>query len=304
MTDGPLLSFREVENEIREAARSGRRRTIAVAAAQDPDVLKAVRAAADDGLADAVLVGPPPAITAAAKEAGVSLVGLRVVPATDDPAAAAAAVALVRDGAADVLMKGLLPTPTLVRAVLDRESGLRSGAVLSHVAVTEVPGWPKLLYITDGGINIDPSPATRLEIVRNAVAVARRLGVARPRVALLALVEKPDPRLPETVAAAEIVAQAATTLPDAIVEGPIAPDVALSRRAARKKGLVSQVAGEVDVLVGSSITAANHIVKFLLAFADARVGGVVVGAKAPIVLLSRSDTSRTKMDSILAALAL
>lgn len=303
MSDGPQLSFGDLEHEIRTAAAAGRRRTIAVAAAQDPDVLKAVRAAADAGLAGAALVGPPDAVQAAADAAGIRLDGLRLVPAGDDADCAARAVALVREGSADVLMKGLLPTPTLVRAVLDRTTGLRSGAVLSHVAVTAVPGWPKLLFITDGGINIDPTPAVRLEIVRNAVAFARRLGVDRPRVALLGLVEQPDPRLPETVAATEIVANAATTLPDAIVEGPVAPDVALSRRAALKKGLKSQVAGEVDVLVGSSITAANHIVKFLLAFADARVGGVVVGARVPIVLLSRSDTSQTKMDSIVAALS-
>jgi phosphate butyryltransferase len=300
MITQPLLSFREVEALVR----TGRRRTIAVAAAQDADVLRAVRAAADDGLTDALLVGPPDAITTAAQEAGLSLAGFRVVPAEDAAAAARTAVALVREGAADVLMKGLLPTPTLLKAVLDRGAGLRVGAVLSHVAVTEVPGWPKLLFVTDGGINIDPPPAQRLEIVRNAVDVAQRFGVVLPRVALLALVESVDPRLPETVAAAEVAAAAETAIPGAIVEGPVAPDVALSVRAARKKGLVSRIAGETDVFVGASISAANHIVKFLLAFAGARVGGVVVGAKAPIVLLSRSDTTRTKMDSILAALAL
>ncbi len=299
----PIASFADMLSAIQ-----GRPpKKLAVAAAEDPDVIEAVHRAAELGIAEPLLVGRPAAIEEIIARQGIAP-SRYCIRATDSPEEAAAlAVELVRTNEAEVLMKGHLPTPTLLRAVLHRERGLRTGKALSHVALVELSSYPKVLLATDGGINIQQDLAIKLDIVHNAVGLARRYGregAHAPRVAMLALVETVEERLPETGIAAEIAARATDGLfGDAIVEGPVALDVALSAQAAAKKGLKSLVAGETDILVGANITATNHVVKALVTLAGAKAGGIVLGAGAPIVLLSRSDSSETKMNSLLAALA-
>lgn len=291
-------------DRLYRSVRSAAPRAVAVAAAEDADVLRALARVAAEGLARGILVGDEARIRAAAAEGGVTLGDCRIVQADSDDEAAARAVALVREGAADLLMKGRVETAPLMKQVLDPERGLRDGRALTHIGLTEVPTYPRFLFLTDGGINIVQDLATKRDIIANAVDFCRRLGIASPNVALLALVERVNPKLPETELAAELAAEAARgAFPGCTVEGPVALDVALSAKAAKKKGIESRIAGVTDVFVGANITATNHVVKALLALGHARVGGVVVGARVPIVLLSRSDASQTKVDSIVTALA-
>jgi phosphate butyryltransferase len=196
-------------------------------------------------------------------------------------------------------MKGALATNTLLKAVLDREHGLRNGERVNHIAVVESPRYDKLLFITDGGINLDFDVETICQIAENSAAYAARFGVTDPRIAILALIEELNEKIPETILAAAAVERLKDRF---IVEGPIAPDVALSRENAKHKGLESRVAGEVDIMILPNTTAANHLVKGLTYLGNCKVGGIVVGAKVPIILLSRADTAETKYRSILLGL--
>ena len=287
---------------LRRAA-AGPPQRVAVAGAASPSVLHALREATERGIIQAILVGPGPDIRAAAAAAGgASMRTARVVPSPgDDAAGAALAVAEVATGRADVMMKGTVATASLLHAVLDAETGLRAGRRLSHVAVVSHPGYPRLMLHTDGGINHHLDDGVRRDLLRNAVQLARGLGVAAPRVACLALVEKVDPHLPDTQAAADLAAWAAAALPGVVAEGPLGIDMAYSAEAAAIKGLPSQVAGCADIFVHPAITTCNFAVKSLVSVAGARAAGVVLGARAPIVLLSRADDADTRLLSLAVA---
>ncbi|HSL93909.1 MAG TPA: bifunctional enoyl-CoA hydratase/phosphate acetyltransferase, partial [Bacillota bacterium] len=216
--------------------------------------------------------------------------------------AAKAAVKLVKDGKAQMLMKGLVGTADILRAVLDRENGLRTDKILSHVAILEVPAYHKLLFMTDGGQNIAPDLAQKKEITQNAVDMARALGNPRPKVAALAALELVNPKMPATVDARALMEMAQSgELENCIVEGPIAFDGAISAEAAAHKGMKSEVAGDVDVLVVPFIEVGNVLYKSLVYLANTRVAGLIAGASAPIVLTSRSDSHEAKLLSIAAA---
>jgi phosphate butyryltransferase len=277
-------------------------RRIALAGADDPMALEAVELAHREGLAEATLVGDPAAIRANAAELGVDISPFEVVPSDD---AAGTAASLVGEGKADVLMKGSVTSKAYLRAVLNEGHGLRTGRLLSHVMVAAVPVYPKLLFLTDAAFNIAPTLSEKADIVRNAVATARRLGVARPKVAVLAAVEKVDlPDMPATGDAAALTVMARRgQLGDCVVDGPLAFDNAVSPESARVKGISSEVAGEADVLVCPDIEAANVLYKCLIHFSGARAGAVIVGAAAPVVLPSRSDDAMTKYLSIVTAMA-
>jgi phosphate butyryltransferase len=220
--------------------------------------------------------------------------------------AAGFAVELVRSGSADVLMKGLLDTSILLKAALSREFGINAGRLTSHVAALEVPTYHKLLFVTDAAINIAPDLAAKLDIVANAVHAARSLGIERPKVAMLAAVEKINyEKMPCTVDAA-VIAQMNRRgqVQGCVVDGPLALDNAVSAESARIKGLESEVAGDADILVAPDIEAGNILYKCLIDLGGARGAGVVMGAARPIVLTSRADSAGTKLASIaLAALA-
>lgn len=282
--------------EVRERALAAPgRRTIAVAAAHDGEVLEAIVAARRLGLADAVLVGGAPAIAALLAGAHVDPAGYRIVHEPDPAGAVAEAVRLVADGEADILMKGLVDTSVLLRAVLDADRGLRTASVLSHVAVFEVDRYPKLLVITDAAMNIAPDVDAKEQILRNALHVTRALDIETAKVAVLAAKEKVSPKMQATLDAAELARRA---IPGALVAGPLALDNALSAESARLKGIDSPVAGDADVLLVPQIETGNVLYKTLVYLAHAQGAGILVGARKPIVLTSRADDETTKLNSI------
>lgn len=286
-------------DELLKAARERKPVRVAVAAAGDLDVLEAVNKASQLGIATGIFVGDRDFIEKTAASAGIDLSTHRVEHASDAGEAARKSVALVRAGEADILMKGNIQTADLLRAVLDREQGLRTGKILSHVALVEVPGYHKLLMVSDGGLNIAPDLKTKFEITQNAINVAHTLGWAEPKVALLSALELVNPDMPSTIDAA-LIAKAAERgqIRGALVDGPLAADGALSKEAAEHKKIVSPVAGVADVLIVPNIETGNILLKGLQYLAGATWAGVVVGARAPVLVLSRADHAKAKMLAI------
>ena len=294
-----------IEELIAAAKEQGRSR-VAVAAAQDEAALEAVMAAREGGLAQPILIGDEASIRALAAKLGLDLAGVCLVHEPDPAQAAARAISMIRSGDADVLMKGMIDTSVLLKAALDKASGIGSGRLMSHVAVMEVPNHGKLLVVTDAAINIAPDLAAKVDIVANAVKVARALGLKRPKVAILAAIEKVNAeKMPCTADAAILTVMARRgQIRDCAVDGPLALDVAVSAECARVKKLESEVAGDADVLVAPDIEAGNILYKSLVDLGGAKAAGVVMGASVPVVLTSRADSAETKLASLaLAALA-
>lgn len=278
------------------------RRRMAVAAAADGPVLRACTAAYQRGLAEPVFCGSVKSIQREADMAGVDISGFEVVEAGTEAEAAREAVYLVRTGGADMLMKGLLQTSTLLKAVLDKEAGLRSSGVLSHVGVLHSPVLEKMLLLTDAAMVPYPDLMTKVALIDNAVRVARGLGIDCPRVAALAAVEQVNLKMQATVDAALLtVMNRRGQIKGCIVDGPLAMDLALSKEAALHKGVDSEVAGRADILLFHSIEAANSVLKTFTVAGGCLFGGVVMGAGAPIVLASRSDSEDSKLYSIACA---
>lgn len=281
------------------------RRRAAVAAAEDSLVLSAVSQACERGLIEPILVGDPDAIDRAAREAGVDISRFARVAAMSEEIAAREAVALVRAGDADMLMKGMLQTSTLLRAVLDKEKGLRGGGILSHVSVLYSNAQNRLLLLTDAAMVPYPDLKTKGSLIQNALRVAKGLGIDCPRVAVLAAVEQVNPDMPATVDAALLtMMNRRGQIKGCVVDGPLAMDLALSEEAARHKGVDSEVAGRADILLFHNIEAANSVLKTFTIAGGYLFGGVVVGATAPIVLTSRSDLEQSKVYSIACAAAI
>ncbi len=281
-------------------ATSGGSVRIAVAAAQDDAVLSAVEDARKVGLATPILIGDRDAIARTAEAESIDLSPYEIVHEADSAKAAASAVAHVRNGEASLVMKGLLDTSVILKAALNKETGLHAGRLVSHVGVIESPHYHKLFIITDSAINIAPVLAEKIDIIRNAVDVALALGVEKPKVALLAAVEKVNPEKMPCTADAAILTQMNRRgqIPSCIIDGPLALDNAVSAEAARIKKIESPVAGDADILVSPDIEAGNILYKSLLDLGGAKGAGLVVGAKSPIILTSRADDARTKLASI------
>lgn len=286
--------------EILDAARAGGKKRLAVAAAQEHSALEAAASAADYGLVDPILIGDLAAMDAVAAELGIDISGYERIEEKDLKGAAARAVELVRTGKADALMKGIIDTSLLLKAVLNKEAGLNAGRLTSHVAVIEVPTYHKLLVVTDAAINIAPDMSAKIDIIANAVQVARAIGVEMPKVALLAAVEKVNwEKMPCTVDAAILTQMNRRgQIKGCVVDGPLALDNAVSAERARIKGIVSDVAGDADILVVPDIEAGNVLYKCLMDLGNARGAGIVVGAEKPVVLTSRADSSEIKLASI------
>ncbi len=292
--------------EIIEAARKAGRKRIAVAAAHEESALEAVVDAWKHGLAEPVLIGDLAEIRRLGEKLGADLSSFRMIEEKDYARAAAKAVELVKAGEADMLMKGVLDTSILLKAMLNKENGLNTGRLTSHVAVMEVPTYHKLLLVTDAAINIAPDIPGKLDIIANAVLVANAIGVQTPKVALLAAVEKVNWEKMPCTADAAIITQMNRRgqLKGCMVDGPLALDNAISAESARIKKIVSEVAGDADVLVAPDIESGNILYKALLDLGQAKGACIVVGAAKPVVLTSRADTAETKLASIaLAALA-
>lgn len=292
-------------DDLVSAARELGQATIAVAGAEDREVLLAVRDAAAAGFARPYLVGDASRITAVARQNDIELdaIGVEIV---DVPAqsgwgqdVARSAVQLVHQGNATVLVKGKLDTADLLRAVLDRESGLRTGGLLSHVGLFDVPGLDRLLYISDGGVVLNPTLHQKLDITRNVIDVAHRLGLAMPKVAVLAAAELVTEDMPTTVDASALAKMADRgQITGALVDGPFGLDNAVSVAAAETKALRGPVAGRADILIVPSVEAGNLMAKVITFLSGGRMAGVVVGASAPVVITSRADPHEGKLFSI------
>ncbi|WP_202759753.1 bifunctional enoyl-CoA hydratase/phosphate acetyltransferase [Delftia acidovorans] len=272
---------------------------VAVAYPCDAGSLQAAMQAAQAGLITPLLVGPEARIRAAAQSAGLDLAGASIHSTADDPRAAAAqAAALCGSGQARALMKGSLHSDELLGAAVAREAGLRGSRRASHVFVMDLPGFERPLLMTDCVVNIFPTLMDKRDIAQNAIDLARAIGIARPRVAVLSAVETVNPAIPGTIDAAALCKMADRgQISGAILDGPLAYDNAISLRSAHHKGIVSDVAGQPDVLLVPSLEAGNMIYKQLVYMADAECAGLVLGMRVPIVLTSRSDSVASRIAS-------
>ena len=245
-----------------------------------------------------ILVGPSAKITEVAKAAGVKLDGVRIVDVAHSHASAAKAVELVRIGEAELLMKGSLHTDELLSAVVARETGLRTARRLSHVFIMDVPTYHKVLIVTDAAINIAPTLEDKVDIVQNAIDLVISLGNPRPKVAILAAVETVTSKMPATIDAAALCKMAERgQITGALLDGPLAFDNAISKEAAKTKGITSEVAGDPDILLTPDLESGNILAKQLTFLANADSAGVVLGAKVIVILTSRADSVRSRIAS-------
>ena len=288
-----------------DRAAGGAPTPVAVVHPCDETAIGAAVEAARLGLIAPILVGPEARIRAAAERAGVDLDGFRIVSTPHSHAAAAAAVELVRAGEVQALMKGSLHTDELMSAVLRDDAGLKTERRVSHVYLMDVPAYPRPLLITDAAINFAPDLLQKRDIVQNAIDLAHVLGVPRPKVAILAAVETVSPLMPSTVDAAALCKMADRgQITGGDLDGPLALDNAVSLAAAREKGIVSEVAGQADILLVPDLEAGNMLAKQLSFLAGADAAGVVLGARVPIILASRADSHRTRIASCALAVLL
>ena len=289
--------------EIIASARQKEKGRIAVAAAADADVLTAVYAAKNEGIADAVLVGDSGLIRDICRQNAIPVDCFEMEHVPDVKLAAKRAAKLVREGQAQVMMKGLVGTADFMRAVLDKTDGLGSGRLISHVAVFEAAGYDRLMMLSDAAINITPDLGQKVQIIENALQVARALGNKKPYVAMLAAVETVTSAMRATEEAAIISKMAERgQIKGCFIDGPLALDNAVSPVAAAHKGITGEVAGRADLLIAPAIEAGNVLYKSLSYFANAKLGGIVVGAAAPVVMTSRADSPQAKLNSIALAL--
>lgn len=264
----------------------------------DATSLKAATEAAERGLIEPILVGPGQRIRSVAEAAAIDISGLRLEPTAHSHASAARAVALVRAGEARMLMKGSLHTDELMAEVMAHETGLRTARRISHVYIMDVPRYPRPLLITDAAINIAPSLEDKRDITQNAIDLAKVLGIAEPKVAILSAVETVNSKIQSTLDAAALCKMADRgQITGGVLDGPLALDNAISPQAAADKGIVSPVAGQADILVVPDLISGNILAKQLTFLSGADAAGVVVGAKVPIVLTSRADSEDARIAS-------
>jgi phosphate butyryltransferase len=291
-----MKCFADIDAAVKERI-SEKPPVMSVAAAAEAHVLEAVCTARNMGIAGAVLVGDEHRIRSIAEEHHHDLNGMRIVDVSDVHEAAKVSADLVRTGHADILMKGLLDTAVYVKAILDKNYGLRGTGLLSFVSVFEIINFNRLLLITDPAINMEPGLEEKEQIMKNAVLLARALGNDCPKAALISPIEKLNPKITSTLHAAAI-AEKYRGSTDFIVDGPFALDIAVSMEAAEIKGVASPVAGSADILIVNDLGVGNVLYKSLVYFAGARMGGIVLGAKAPVIITSRSDSADAKLNSI------
>jgi len=277
---------------------------VAVAGGADRTVLEMLRVAVDRGWVTPTVVGPAGEVRRLADEMGIVLDGFRILDADGAEAQAASAVAEVRAGRARILAKGQVATPALMQAVLDPEHGLRSGRVVSQVVLMEIARDARRFLMADTGIAVKPKLASKVEIVRQAVEVARALGVDRPRVAIMAASEAPGAAMPETLDAVELQRRGEQgEFGDAAIQGPLSFDLAYSADAGGKKRIGGEVVGQADAMVFPDLLSANLTVKAIMYTADCRFGGVLRGTVVPVAFMSRADTAATRLNSLALALA-
>lgn len=272
---------------------------VSVSNAQDEPVLQAVKAAKEQNIATAILVGDEAKIREIAASIDMDLTDFEIINEPDTEAAALKAVELVHNGKADILLKGLLETKTFLKSVLNKEVGLRTGKMLSHVCVFEIEGINRLLFFTDVAFNTYPTLADKVNIINNAVEVAHACGIECPKVAPLCAVETVNPKMQPTVDADNLTKMyEGGDFKGCQIYGPLSMDLAIDPEAAVHKGVTNPVAGHADILLFPNIDAGNITYKILVRIAKVKIGNVLVGTSAPVVLTSRSDDFQTKLNSI------
>lgn len=286
-------------DEIIAKVKSKRMRKLSVAVAQDEPVLEAVKEAKGNGIADAILVGDKEEIEKIAKTIDMDLSDFEIVDVKDVHEAALKAVEIVSSGKADMLMKGLVDSKTFLRCVLNKEVGLRTGNLMSHVAIFETEKFDRLLFLTDVAFNTFPTLEDKVKIINNAAKVAHAIGIEEPKVAAVCAVEVVNKNMPNTVEAnalSEMYKEG--KFEGCIVDGPFALDNAISEESAHHKGVTGPVAGKADILLLPDIEAGNIMYKTLTYTTNSKNGCILVGTSAPAILTSRADSSETKMYSI------
>ena len=292
-------------DELEKIAIADTSKKVVLAMAEETDALKAVCEAVSAGIIDAVLVGNKESVRNTAAEAGVDISGFEIIEAEGEKECAEKAVELIRNKKGDCLMKGKTSTATIMKAVLDKEKGLRGSGVLSHVAILNPPSYHKLLVMTDSALNIAPELKDKIAITENALKVSRKLGVETPKVAVIAAVEKVNAAMPATLEAAALSKMADRgQIKNCIIDGPFALDNAVSSKSCDIKGIKTNVGGDADVLLFPDIEAANVFYKSLAYLTDYPMAGLIVGADVPVILTSRSDSDKIKYLSILAGVSL
>jgi phosphate butyryltransferase len=290
-----ITSFADL---MAEARRVGPK-MVAVAAPHEPEILLSAQDAQKEGIATCTLVGDRELIRRLATEQQIDVSKMMLIHEPDPKTAARKVMELLRMGHADLAMKGKLETGDFLRAALDREMGLRTGRLFTHVAVFEVPGFDRFLFVTDSGVVVAPTLEQKVEIVQNAIMVAQRLGVQEPKVAILAATEMVNPKIPTTMDAANLAKMADRgQIQGGLVDGPLALDNAISPESVAIKGIKGPVAGVADILVTPDVEAGNLLAKAITYFAKGKMAGVVVGGKSPLIVASRSDPHETKLVSM------
>ncbi|WP_346878125.1 phosphate butyryltransferase [Clostridium sp. UBA7791] len=286
-------------DEVISKVKSQSMKKVAVAVAQDEPVLEAIRDAKKNGIADAILVGDKEEIVKIAETIGMNIDEYEIIDEKDVNKASIETVKLVSSGRADMMMKGLVDTATFLRAVLNKEVGLRTGKQMSHIAIFEVPGYDRLLFVTDAAFNMYPELKEKIDIIKNAVQVAHALENNMPKVAPICAVEVVNPSMPATLDAANLSKMNERgQIKGCIIDGPLALDNALSKEAAAHKKISGPVAGEADILLMANIEAGNAVYKCLTYTTESKNGGLLMGAAAPVIVTSRADSPETKKNSI------
>ncbi|MGB5823341.1 MAG: phosphate butyryltransferase [Proteocatella sp.] len=286
-------------DEIMKRAQQNGPKRIAVACAQDDDVLMSVDMANLAGIADATLVGNKEEIISICNKLNIDYNKYEIINESDNVEAAKIAAKLVSDKKADILMKGLVDTSIVLKAVLNKELSLRTGSPISHTGVFEIPGYDRLLFVTDAAMNISPDLTTKAAIIRNAVKLAQALEIEVPKVGVVCAKEKVDEKMPATLDAQALVEMNKSgEIKNCIVGGPFALDNAVNEEAAHHKGITDPIAGKCDILLMPDIEAGNVLYKSISYFSESKIAGIILGTSKPIVLTSRADSEETKMYSI------
>jgi phosphate butyryltransferase len=286
-------------NEILNKAKDYGPKKMAVASAEAEDALKAAEAAREEGLTDSILVGDKKKIIQIAEKMGIDLANYEIINKVDKTEAARYAVELVRNKKAFILMKGMITTARFLKAVLDKEIGLRTNRLLSHVYTLEIKNYNRLITVTDMAMNIRPDLNQKAQILQNSIYFCHSLGIEKPKVAVVTAVELVNPDMPATIDAACLAKMSERgQIVGGIVDGPLGFDNAISKEAAEYKGIESPVSGEVDIVLVPNIESGNIFSKGLIYLAKAMPAGLLLGAKAPVVLTSRVDSAQSKLYSI------
>lgn len=299
MDYSPIHSSDGLISAAIKIAQAGRKKTVAVAASQDVDVIEAVSQAQQDGYINGILVGDKSKIIQLAVENNITIDQLEIIDEPDISKAAHQAVKLASEKEADLIMKGFLPTSALLKTVLDKKYGLRGRNTLSHCAVLDIPGYHKLLNFTDGGMVVKPDPETKLQILENAILVGKALNLSPVKIAVSAAADKVCDKMPHTLSDIDyVIPQALEKFEDIVIQGPLTFDLAVSKKAADYYDSRGNVIADADIFLVDSIEECNIICKSLINFADAVFAGVIVGAKVPVSLVSRTDTVKNKKASL------